>query len=65
MNIIKDCLLFLISGCVIGGLLGYGLSWYFEDPDIYEIRTCQDLRDVHKDLDGDYILMNDIDWSDC
>lgn len=28
---------------------------------IYQIKTCQDLQDMNKDLDGIYILMNNID----
>lgn len=33
----------------------YGIS------EVYEISTCQDLMDINNDLDGNYILMNDID----
>lgn len=52
----------------IGGFAVHGMVAMFENtqkPKVYEIKTCQDLKDMNKDLDGVYILMNDIDGSDC
>lgn len=37
----------------------------YKGKKIYEIRTCEDLKAINNDLDGVYILMNDIDGKDC
>jgi hypothetical protein len=47
---------------------GYGLIATYGDlakPKVYEIRTCEDLQNMNNDLDGTYILMNDIDGREC
>jgi hypothetical protein len=48
-------------GCFLGTFLGVSMWDMMHTSDIHEIRTCQDLMDINKDLDGTYILMNDIE----
>ena len=53
-----------IIGIVAFSVIVLPWAWnvsYGEKEKKYEIRTCQDLQDMNKDLDGVYILMNDID----
>jgi hypothetical protein len=40
-------------------------EYFCNDPKVYEVRTCQDLQDMRNDLEGTYILMNNIDGSEC
>lgn len=62
-------ILTLILLMCMAGFAGIGLDALKDDifnkPKVHEIRTCQDLQDINKDLDGVYILMNDIDGKDC
>jgi hypothetical protein len=57
------CIIF--SSCFAGTYLGSIVFDYLNKPKFYEIRTCEDLKAINNDLDGTYILMNDIDGKDC
>ena len=47
--------------CFIGVYAGFMVFSDINERVLYEVRTCQDLMNINKDLDGTYILMNDID----
>lgn len=55
--------IFLLSSILVGFimLISSFIISSFREQKTYEIRTCQDLQDMNLDLNGNYILMNDID----
>jgi hypothetical protein len=57
------------SGILAGLLILYGVGLidisFSDDSKVYEVRTCEDLKNIKDDLDGTYILMNDISGVDC
>jgi hypothetical protein len=64
MIVFKDVQVFMLL--VLASFLGVSLFFLVKpSPTVYEVRTCQDVRNIAKDLDGTYILMNDIDFSKC
>ena len=51
----------IFLSCFIGTHLSLIIFDDSNKSKVYEIRTCEDLQNMNKDLEGVYILMNDID----
>ena len=52
---------------IFGALAAIGVNSLIKKDNqrVYEVHTCQDLQDMRNDLEGIYILMNNIDFKNC